>query len=212
MSRSRPFRRISAWRSKARNGSSLSYLLMLGALLLVGGAAGNRFGRRRMFALGAVVFTAFSVVCGVAPNASILIAGRALQGVGGALLVPGSLAIISAAYPAQQRSRAIGIWAGFSAITTALGPVLGGWLVDAVSWRAIFFINVPLALLTLGATLAGVPESRDPAKDGAVDWKGGLLATLGLGSIRLPTNVQSRCSLSIRRMTARSAGDPGRAS
>jgi EmrB/QacA subfamily drug resistance transporter len=160
-----------------------SYLLMLGALLLVGGAAGDRFGRRRVFALGAILFTAFSVVCGVAPSASILIGGRALQGVGAALLVPGSLAIISAAYPARQRSRAIGIWAGFSAITTALGPVLGGWLVDAVSWRAIFFINVPLALLTLGATLAGVPESRDPQKDGAVDWKGGLLATLGLGAL-----------------------------
>ena len=160
-----------------------AYLLMLGALVLVGGAAGDRFGRRRLFAIGIVLFTAFSVVCGMAPSAPILILGRALQGVGGALLVPGSLAIISAAYPATERAKAIGTWAGFSAITTALGPVLGGWLVDAVSWRAIFFINVPLALMTLGATFAGVPESRDPQSAKAVDWQGGLLATVGLGTL-----------------------------
>lgn len=159
-----------------------AYMLMLGALVLVGGAAGDRFGRRRVFAAGVVLFTAFSVLCGMAPGAPVLVAGRALQGLGGALLVPGSLAIISAAFPKAERSKAIGTWAGVSAITAALGPVLGGWLVDALSWRAIFFINVPLALVTLGATLAGVPESRDPSQ-GAIDWKGGLLAVLGLASI-----------------------------
>jgi EmrB/QacA subfamily drug resistance transporter len=160
-----------------------AYMLMLAALVLVGGSAGDRFGRRLVFVLGIVVFTAMSIVCGLAPTVPVLVVGRALQGVGGALLVPGSLAIISAAYPARQRSKAIGTWAGFSAITTALGPVLGGWLVDAISWRAIFFINVPLALLTLGATFAGVPESRDPSGNAAVDWPGGLLATLGLGAL-----------------------------
>jgi EmrB/QacA subfamily drug resistance transporter len=159
-----------------------AYLLMLGALVLVGGVAGDRFGRRRVFAIGVATFTLFSVLCGVAPTTSVLVAGRALQGMGGALLVPGSLAIISAAYPRSERSKAIGTWAGFSAITTALGPVLGGWLVDAISWRAIFFINVPLALATLAATRAGVPQSRDPSVE-KIDWKGGLLATLGLGTI-----------------------------
>jgi EmrB/QacA subfamily drug resistance transporter len=160
-----------------------AYLLMLGALVLVGGSAGDRFGRRRVFVIGVVLFTGFSVLCALAPSASVLIAGRALQGMGGALLVPASLAIISAAYPPSERGRAIGTWAGFSAITSALGPVLGGWLVDAISWRAIFFINVPLALLTLGATFAGVAESRDLSQKAALDWQGGLLATLGLGAL-----------------------------
>src|SRR5579862_9576054 len=116
-----------------------AYMLMLGALILVGGSAGDRFGRRRVFALGVALFTAASVACGLAPNSATLIAARAVQGVGGALLVPGSLAIISAAFPGDQRGKAIGTWAGFSALTTAAGPVLGGWLVDALSWRTIFF-------------------------------------------------------------------------
>jgi EmrB/QacA subfamily drug resistance transporter len=157
-----------------------AYMLMLGALILAGGAAGDRFGRRRVFALGVAIFTTASVACGLAPNSAALIAARAAQGAGGALLIPGSLAIISAAFPADERGKAIGTWAGFSALTTAAGPVLGGWLVDAQSWRAIFFINVPIALLTLGLAFWQVPESRDATDDGAVDWRGALLAVLGL--------------------------------
>jgi EmrB/QacA subfamily drug resistance transporter len=160
-----------------------AYTLMLGALILVGGSAGDRFGRRRVFALGVAIFTAASVACGVAPNIAALIAARAAQGIGGALLVPGSLAIISAAFPLDERGNAIGTWAGFSALTTAVGPILGGWLVDALSWRAIFFINVPVAMLTLGLAFWHVPESRDASDNGTVDWRGALLAMLGLGGL-----------------------------
>jgi MFS family permease len=150
-----------------------AYMLMLGALILVGGAAGDRIGRRRIFILGIALFAGASVACGLAPDAAILIAARALQGVGGALLVPSSLALISAAFPPGERGRAIGTWAGFSALTTALGPVLGGWLVDGWSWRLIFFVNVPLALVTLGLALRHVPESRGEVADASVDWRGG---------------------------------------
>jgi EmrB/QacA subfamily drug resistance transporter len=160
-----------------------AYMLMLGALVLVGGSAGDRFGRRRVFALGVVVFTAASVACGLAPDTTVLVAARAVQGVGGALLVPSSLAIISASFGEAERGKAIGTWAGFSALTTALGPVLGGWLVDALSWRAIFFINLPVALVVLGITFWRVPESRDEQDQAPVDWRGGLLATLGLGGL-----------------------------
>jgi EmrB/QacA subfamily drug resistance transporter len=160
-----------------------AYTLMLGALMLVGGSAGDRFGRRRVFALGAAIFTAGSVGCGLAPNATVLIAARVVQGIGGALLVPVSLAIISAAFPAPERGKALGTWAGFSAVTTALGPVLGGWLVDTLSWRAIFFINVPIAVITLGIAFRHVPESREASADAALDWPGGLLAALGLGAL-----------------------------
>src|SRR5690606_15526420 len=158
------------------------YLLMLGALILVGGAAGDRFGRRRVFVAGLTLFGLASVGCGLAPSAGALIAMRVLQGVGGAMLVPSSLAIISAAFPEEERGRAIGTWAGFSALTTAFGPVLGGWLVDAWSWRVIFFINVPLALLAVAISRARVPESR-AAGAGAVDWLGGLLAIGGLAGL-----------------------------
>lgn len=160
-----------------------AYLLLLGALMLVGGALGDRFGRRRLFALGIIVFTLASVACGLASDATSLIAARAVQGVGGALLVPGSLAIISNAFDEDERGRAIGTWAAFSALTTALGPVLGGWIIDALSWRMIFFINVPLAAATLAIVIRRVPESRDTDAAGAVDWRGGVLATAGFGAI-----------------------------
>src|SRR5258708_6051000 len=120
-------------------------MLMLSALILIGGAAGDRFGRRRVFGLGVMLFAAASAACGLAPSSAALIAARAAQGIGGALMVPCSLAIISAAFPEAERGRAIGTWAGFSALTTALGPVVGGWLVDAWSWRARFFPHLPLA-------------------------------------------------------------------
>ncbi len=159
------------------------YMLMLGALTLIGGAAADRLGRRRVFAAGVVLFTAASVACGLAPNAGALIAARLVQGIGGALLVPSSLAIISAAFPEETRGNAIGTWAGFSALTTAAGPILGGVLVDTLSWRAIFFINVPLAAVTLAIAFAHVPESRDDAADAPLDWRGGLLATVGLAAL-----------------------------
>jgi len=160
-----------------------AYMLTLGALTLVGGAAGDRYGRRRIFALGIVVFTAASIACGLAPNVLTLIAARTLQGIGGALMVPESLAIISDAFPQKERGRAIGTWAGFSALTTALGPVLGGWLVDVSSWRMIFFVNVPLGALALAIAFWRVPESRDREAPPAVDWHGGILATAGLGAL-----------------------------
>ncbi|MPZ59546.1 MAG: DHA2 family efflux MFS transporter permease subunit [Rhizobiales bacterium] len=160
-----------------------SYTLMLGALILVGGSAGDRFGRRRVFVIGIVIFTAASVACGLAADATMLIIARAAQGVGGALLIPSSLAIISASFPDDERGRAIGTWAGFSALTTALGPVLGGWLVDALSWRVIFLINVPMALVTLAIALSRVPESRDPSDGAGLDWQGAILVTLGLGAV-----------------------------
>jgi EmrB/QacA subfamily drug resistance transporter len=159
-----------------------AYMLVLGALMLVGGAAGDRYGRRRIFMVGVIVFTAASVACGLAPNVGALVAARALQGLGGALMVPESLAIITAAFPEAERGRAIGTWAGFSALTTAFGPVLGGWLVDASSWRMIFFVNVPFGIATLVLAMWHVPESRDTS-EGSVDWRGGLLVTAGLVAI-----------------------------
>src|SRR6185295_1794020 len=167
-----------------------AYMLLLGALILIGGASGDRFGRRRIFVIGVLVFTAASVACGFAPNAPGLITARAVQGAGAALLVPTSLAIISAAFAEKERGRAIGTWAGASALTTALGPVLGGWLTDSWSWRAIFFINVPVAALAIAITLWHMPESRNPDAHG-VDLFGGLLAVVGLGSLTYGLTVAS---------------------
>ena len=159
-----------------------AYMLLLGALILSGGAAGDRFGRRKTFIIGVIAFTAASVGCALAPNAVSLIAARAVQGVGAALLVPNSLAIISAAFPEKERGRAIGTWAGASALTTALGPVLGGWLTDAWSWRAIFFINVPVAAVAVAISLWHMPESHGTAQS-KVDWLGAILAVVGLGCL-----------------------------
>jgi len=167
-----------------------AYMLLLGALILIGGASGDRFGRRRIFVIGVLVFTAASVACGFAPNASALIAARAVQGAGAALLVPTSLAIISAAFPEKERGRAIGTWAGASALTTALGPVLGGWLTDAWSWRAIFFINVPVAALALAITLWHMPESRNHAAQ-KIDWLGAVLAVAGLACLTFGLTLAS---------------------
>lgn len=149
-----------------------AYALFLAALILVGGSLGDRFGRRRIFAYGVALFALASIWCGLSPNVNQLIIARAVQGIGGALLVPGSLAIISASFSGEQRGRAIGTWSGFTAITSALGPVLGGWLVENASWRWIFFLNVPLAVVVLGIVFWRVPESRDEANSGRLDWWG----------------------------------------
>ena len=162
-----------------------AYSLFLAALILVGGSLGDHFGRRRIFAIGVLLFTVASVLCGLAPNANFLIGARAFQGVGGALLVPGSLAIISASFDSKRRGTAIGTWSGFTAITSAIGPVMGGFLVQYASWRWVFFINVPLAIIVLIVLFLRVPESRNEAlaEHPQLDWWGAFLATLGLGGI-----------------------------
>jgi EmrB/QacA subfamily drug resistance transporter len=159
-----------------------AYSLLLAALLLVGGSLGDRYGRRRVFVIGVVIFAVASAACGFAGGIGTLIAARALQGIGAALLVPGSLAIISNSFIGEERGRAIGTWSGFSAITAAIGPVLGGWLVETVSWRAVFFINIPVAIVVVVVSLRHVPESSNPEK-GRLDWSGAILATLGLGAL-----------------------------
>jgi EmrB/QacA subfamily drug resistance transporter len=161
-----------------------SYALFLAALLLVGGSLGDLYGRRKIFVAGVVVFAGASAWCGLAPNISQLIMARGLQGIGGALLVPGSLALIGASFPREERGRAIGTWSGFTAMTSAFGPVLGGWLVQNISWRWVFFINLPIAAAVLAFTQYGVPESRnDEMKGQRPDWMGALLVTIGLGGI-----------------------------
>lgn len=160
-----------------------SYALFLAALLLVGGSAGDRFGRRRVFSVGVALFAAASVSCGFAGDVRELIVARAVQGVGGAFLVPGSLAIIGASFDERDRGRAIGTWSGATAITAALGPVLGGWLIEHFRWRAAFLINLPLAAVVLALTLWRVPESRNREALGALDWQGAALVTLGLGGL-----------------------------
>jgi len=160
-----------------------AYALFLAALLLLGGSLGDHFGRKRIYAIGISVFVLASIWCGLSPNIFQLIVARAVQGVGGAMLVPGSLAIISASFPEAERGKAIGTWSGSTAITTAMGPVLGGWLIEHVSWRAVFFLNVPLALLTLALVFIFVPESRDEEESGKLDLTGAALATAGLGTI-----------------------------
>src|SRR5579864_1327758 len=161
-----------------------AYSLFLAALILVGGSLGDHFGRRRIFAIGITIFIVASIACGLSPNVLQLIIARAFQGIGGALLVPGSLAIISASFSPEQRGRAIGTWSGFTSITTVIGPVLGGVLVQYASWRWVFFLNVPLAAVVLFVVFWRVPESRnEPAASGKLDWWGTLLVTFGLGSL-----------------------------
>jgi EmrB/QacA subfamily drug resistance transporter len=160
-----------------------SYALFLAALLLAGGSMGDRYGRRRMFCAGVALFGLASVGCGLAQNIGQLIAARALQGVAGALLVPGSLAILSASFDESRRGQAIGTWSAFTAITAGTGPILGGWLIEHISWRAAFFINVPVALIVLLISYLRVPESRDDAANATLDWEGAVLASLGFGSL-----------------------------
>jgi EmrB/QacA subfamily drug resistance transporter len=159
-----------------------AYSLLLAALLLVGGSLGDHYGRRRVFLIGVALFAVASTWCGLAPDIHQLIVARAAQGLGAALLVPGSLAIISSSFSENERGRAIGTWSGFSAITTAIGPVVGGWLIEHFSWRAIFFINVPIALSIILISVWHVPESSDKESKG-LDWLGALLVTFGLASL-----------------------------
>ena len=159
-----------------------AYLLVLSSLILAGGSLGDRLGRVRMFGLGVAIFAAASVWCGAAPNVMQLIIARALQGGGGALLVPGSLSIITANFPANERGRAIGTWSSLTALAIIAGPLLGGFLVQSVSWRAIFYINAPIAAVVLWIVWRHMPRDEKEAK-GAIDWLGTILVTLALGGI-----------------------------
>ncbi len=160
-----------------------SYALPLAALLLVGGALGDRFGRCRMIAIGIVVFTLASMACSWAADVHQLIAARAVQGLGAALLVPGSLALISASFPEHERGRAIGIWSGLTGVASALGPIVGGFLIEHYSWAWAFRINAPIAVVVLSILWRGVPESRGRSSDSPLDAWGPLLATVALGAV-----------------------------
>jgi EmrB/QacA subfamily drug resistance transporter len=159
-----------------------AYSLLLSAFVLVGGSLGDHYGRRRVFLLGVAIFASASVACGFTADIRQLIAARALQGFGAALLIPGSLAIISNSFSENERGRAIGTWSGFSAITTGIGPVIGGWLIEHVSWRAVFFINLPIALLVILIALRHVADTSDK-ENTRVDWLGAILAATGLGAL-----------------------------
>jgi EmrB/QacA subfamily drug resistance transporter len=159
---------------------SSGYLVTLASLILLGGSLGDRYGRRRIFVLGAGLFALSSLLCAIAPSASLLIVARLLQGIGGALLTPGSLAIIQASFRHDDRSRAIGAWSGLGGVATALGPLLGGYLVDAISWRAIFLINLPLAVFVILMGIRHVPETKSPDDGSRLDIEGAVLVGLGL--------------------------------
>ncbi|CAN5256826.1 MFS transporter [soil metagenome] len=161
-----------------------AYALTLASFILLGGTLGDRFGRRRIFLVGVIWFAATSALCGLAVDVEMLIASRALQGVGAALLTPGSLSILQASFRSRDRARAIGAWSGLGGVATAIGPLLGGWLVDVASWRWVFLINLPLAALVVVVSLRHVPESHDPSSDGvAADWAGGILGAIALAGI-----------------------------
>src|SRR5213596_2374466 len=178
-----------------------AYSLLLAALLLVGGSLGDHYGRRRVFLIGIALFAFASAWCGFAANIGQLIAARAMQGLGAALLVPGSLAIISSSFAENERGRAIGTWSGFSAITAGIGPVIGGWLIENLSWRAVFFINIPIALLVILISLWRVPESSDKQSAG-LDWWGAIFGALGLGALVYGLIESSRLGFSDRSVLA----------
>jgi EmrB/QacA subfamily drug resistance transporter len=160
-----------------------SYALFLAALLLTGGSLGDLYSRRKVFAIGVILFSVASAWCGLAANIGQLIAARCAQGIGGALLVPSSLALISVSFSSKERGRAIGTWSGFTSITAAIGPVLGGWFVQHASWRWVFFINLPIALVVVMLTLWRVPECGAKKEGLRLDWPGALLTAIGLGGI-----------------------------
>lgn len=160
-----------------------SYLLTLGCMLVIGGSLGDLFGRRRVFVIGLVGFAATSLLSGIAPSIETLIAARALQGLTAALLIPGSLAIISASFRRADRGAAIGAWSGLAGVATAFGPFLGGFLIDSVSWRLVFLINLPIVAVTVLISARHVPETRDETADRRVDYAGGAVLALGLGGV-----------------------------
>jgi len=160
-----------------------AYMLTLAGLILLGGSLGDRYGRRKIFVLGVVWFAAASLLCGLAPNVGVLVAARALQGIGGALLTPGSLALIQASFHPDDRARAVGLWSGFGGIGAAIGPFLGGWLVDGPGWRWVFLINVPLALICAPIAVRHVPESADGRKHGRFDILGAALGAVALALV-----------------------------
>ena len=177
-----------------------AYTLTLAGLILLGGALGDRLGRRRVFVIGVIWFALASALCGLAPDIGVLIAARALQGIGGALLTPGSLAIIQATFAADDRPRAIGAWSGLGGVAGAVGPFLGGWLIGSVGWRWIFLINLPLAAAVTAVAVRHVPETRDPTSHGRFDWAGAILAALALAGItdaliEAPTHGLARAAL-----------------
>jgi MFS family permease len=192
-----------------------AYALFLGALILVGGSMGDQFGRKRIFLAGVVVFTIASVGCGLAGSTGSLIVARAVQGVGAAFLVPGSLAIISATFDDVDRGRAIGTWSGFSAITSAIGPVAGGWLIEHAGWRSVFFLNVPLAAIVIMLSARFMTESRDTTRTSHDDWAGaGLAVMFSLSSCgRNPAPVARsstrRCFAASRRSRLSSSSSVG---
>lgn len=160
-----------------------AYTLTLAALILVGGSLGDRWGRRRVFVSGVVWFALASFLCAIAPSIEVLIAARAFQGIGAALLTPGSLALISASIDREDRGAAIGAWSGLAGVSTAFGPLLGGWLVEAVSWRAVFYLNVPLAAAVVWIALRHVPESKDEEVEGRIDFSGAIFTAAGLAAL-----------------------------
>ncbi|WP_326698353.1 MFS transporter [Streptomyces sp. NBC_01754] len=160
-----------------------AYMLTLAGLILLGGALGDRFGRRRVFVVGIVWFAVASLCCGLAPNAGVLVAARALQGMGGALLTPGSLALIQASFQEDDRARAVGLWSGLGGVGSAIGPFVGGWLVDGPGWRWVFLLNLPLAAICVPVALRHVPESRNPAAHGRFDVRGAVCAALALALV-----------------------------
>jgi EmrB/QacA subfamily drug resistance transporter len=160
-----------------------AYTLTLAAFLLLGGGLGDRYGRRKVFMIGVSWFAIASALCAAAPNATLLILARALQGIGGALLTPGSLAILQTSFSREDRGRVIGAWSGLTGVASAIGPFVGGWLLNVSSWRWIFLINLPLAIAVLAVSARRVPESRDESAEGAPDWAGGVLAAVALGAL-----------------------------
>jgi EmrB/QacA subfamily drug resistance transporter len=160
-----------------------AYALIIASLLLIGGALGDYFGRKIIFKIGVVIFSLSSLWCGLSPNIQILITARCFQGLGGALMVPGSLAIITSTFSTEKRGKAIGTWASFTALMTALGPLLGGWLVENFSWRWVFYINIPISAIVLFTLYKYVPESRKRIHNTGIDMFGGILITFGLAGV-----------------------------
>ena len=160
-----------------------AYTLTLAALILLGGSLGDRFGRRRVFVIGVVWFALASLACGLAPNVMWLAVARAVQGVGGALLTPGSLAILQSTFRTEDRARAIGAWSGLAGVAGAAGPFIGGWLVEQAGWRWVFLLNLPLAIAVVLVSVRHVPETKDPEAAHSLDLPGAALGALGLGAL-----------------------------